>query len=92
MLGTACGVSHLDPYDRFSMALFGSLLGSVAGIWGTDFSGSGWLDAWPLFVCPAAGATITSELSRNPPKPGGFTISLMPGYGRHVSLVVALSL
>lgn len=71
MLGTAYGVSHLDPYDRFSMALFGSLLGSVAGIWGTDFSGSRWLDAWPLFVCPAAGATITSELSRNPPEPGG---------------------
>ena len=92
ILGTAYGVSHLDPYDRFSMALFGSLLGSVAGIWGTDFSGSRWLDAWPLFVCPAAGATITSELSRNPPEPRRLSIDLMPGPGGHLTMVVTLPL
>ena len=89
--GTAYGVSHLDPYDRFSRALFGSLLGSVAGIWGTKFSGSGWLDALPLLACPAIGATIASELSRNPPEPGRLSIGLMPGPGA-LSMVVTLPL
>ena len=92
LLGTAYGVSHLDPYDRFIVPLAGSLLGSVAGIWATDFSGSGWSDALPLFVCPAIGATIASEFSRSPPEPGHLSIDLMPGPGRNVSMVVTLPL
>ena len=92
ILGTAYGVSHLDPHDRFSMALFGSLLGSVAGIWASDFSGSSWSGGLPLLVCPAIGATIASELSRTPPKPGRLSIDLMPGPGGHLSMVVTLPL
>ena len=92
LLGTAYGVSHLDPYDRFLMSLIGSLGGLAVGIWATDFSGSGWSDFWPLMVCPAAGATITSELSRNPPEPGRLSIDLMPGPGGNLSMVVTLPL
>ena len=87
--GTAYGVSHLDPYDRFPMSLFGSLLGFVAGVWASDFSGSGWSDVLPLFVCPVVGATITSELSRRPPKSGGLSIGLVPRPGA-LSMVATL--
>ena len=87
--GTAYGVSHLDPYDRFTMALFGSLLGSVVGIWASDFSGSGLSGVSPLFVCPAIGATITSELSRSPPEPRRLSIGLMPGPGA-LSMIATL--
>ena len=89
MLGTAYGVSHLDPYDRFAMALFGSFLGSVVGLWASDSSGSGWSDLLPLFLCPAAGATIASEFSRSPPKSGGLSIGLIPGPGA-LSMVATL--
>lgn len=87
--GTAYGVSHLDPYDRFPMALFGSLLGSVVGLWASDLSGSGWSGILPLFVCPAISATMASELSRSPPESGGLSIGLMPRPGA-LSMVATL--
>ena len=86
--GTAYGVSHLDPYDRFPMALFGSLLGSVVGLWASDLSGP-WSGILPLFVCPAISATIASELSRSPPESGGLSIGLIPG-PRALSMVATL--
>ena len=62
-IGTAVGVSRVDPYDSYIMSLGGSVVGFIGGL-GLTSASSGML--WPfLLVCPVVGATLASEWSRS---------------------------
>ena len=85
-IGTAAGVSVVDPHDLFTISLGGSVVGLIEGVWLTSASGA----LWPsLFVSPVAFATMMSELSRSPPEARRFSIGLMPS-PRHLSMVATL--
>ena len=85
-VGTAVGVSLLDPHDRFIMALVGSLLGLGGGVILADAE-----DLWPsIFVGPAILATWMSELSRSPPKARRFSVGLVPNPKRGLSAIATL--
>ena len=85
-VGTAIGVSVVDPHDLFIMSLGGSVVGLIGGVWLTSASGA----LWPsLFVSPVAFATMMSELSRSPSEARRVSIGLMPS-PRHLSMVATL--
>ena len=66
LVGTAIGVSGVDPHDRFIASLGGSVVGLIGGI-GLTSASPGVL--WPsLLVGPVVGATLASELWRKPPQ------------------------
>ena len=86
--GTAYGVSRIDPHDRFFFPLLGSLMGLGAGIWLTANSDG---ELWPsIFVGPVILSTLTSELSRKPPKARRFSIDLVPNPKKGLSAVATL--
>lgn len=80
LIGSAIGVSSVDPDDRFLACLAGSLVGMGLGSfmlskdWPHSFRGIS-----PLFLGSLVGATIASEMSRNPPESPRFSIGLAPG-------------
>ncbi|MCE2448057.1 MAG: hypothetical protein J4F35_06630 [Candidatus Latescibacteria bacterium] len=90
-VGTAVGVSRVDPYDRFIASLGGSVVGLIGGIGLTSASPS---VLWPsLFIGPVVGATVISELWRKPPQDSqnsrvSFGLSPIPNGG--LSAVTAL--
>ena len=102
-IGTAVGVSRVDPYDSYIMSLGGSVVGFIGGL-GLTSASSGML--WPfLLVCPVVGATLASEWSRslNPsnkklpllmnlvPDPRGrVSVGLVPDPKGGLSVVAAL--
>ena len=93
-VGTALGVSLVDPRPQFAASLLGSMLGIGVGF------GLAKDNIWPLFVCPSIFATIMSELSRfdlpsvfmshNSPGVSRFSVGLMPGPKRSLSAVATL--
>ena len=60
-VGSAIGVSLVDPHDRFIHSLIGSLLGVVVAASATSDIN--------LLVFPPICATLASEMYRTPPKP-----------------------
>ena len=63
-IGTAVGVSRVDPHDFFGASLIGSVVGFAGGIGLMSASGSELL--FPsLFIGPIVGATLASEWSRS---------------------------
>ena len=87
-VGSAVGVSKVDPHDRFIMSLGGSVVGLIGSIGLTYVSGGA---LWPsLFVSPAVGATVMSELSRKPPGARRFSVDLVPNPKRGLSAVATL--
>ena len=63
-IGTAVGVSRVDPHDFFGASLVGSVVGFAGGIGLMSASGSELL--FPsLFIGPIVGATLASEWSRS---------------------------
>ena len=66
-IGTAVGVSRIDPHDLFGASLVGSVVGFTGGIWLISASESELL--FPsLFIGPVVGATLASEWSRSTKK------------------------
>ena len=86
-LGTAIGVSDIDPHDRFIASLGGSAVGLIGGIGLTSISKV----LFPsLLVGPIIGATIMSELSRKPPQARRVSVGLVPAPNRGLSAVATL--
>ena len=83
-LGVAAGVSRVDPHDRFIHALAGSGVGLLANFYipiPYQFSAFDWDVIWNWFVCPLVGATIASELGRDPTESRRFSIDVVPSPG-----------
>ena len=82
-LGTAIGVSKIDPHDRFIASLGGSVVGLIGGIGLTSISKV----LFPsLLVGPIIGATIMSERWRKPPQARRVSVGLVPeSQGRPIS-------
>ena len=96
-IGTAVGVSQVDPHDRFVPSLMGSLLGSLSGIGLASMAGSHNV----LLVCPITSVALAvwmSEGSRNrsaerafnPPEVSRFSIGLAPSPKGHLSAIAKL--
>ena len=86
-LGTAIGVSKIDPHDRFITSLGGSALGLIGGFVLTSASEV----LFPsLFVGPVIGATAMSEWSRKPPQARRVSVGLVPDPRGHLSAVATL--
>lgn len=65
-LGSAFGVSIIDPHDRFLVTLAGGLVGTMGGakVINVDFYSGSWSLVWSYVVFPLVGSTIASELYR----------------------------
>ena len=97
-VGTALGVSLVDPRPQFAASLIGSMLGIGVGFGLAEKYDNIWIS--PLFVCPSIFATIMSELSRfdqpsvfmshNSPEVSRFSVGLMPGPKGSLSAVATL--
>ena len=87
-VGSAVGVSKVDPHDRFIISLGGSVVGLIGGIGLTYVSGGA---LWPsLFVSPAVGATVMSELWGKPPEARRFSVDLIPNPKKGLSAIATL--
>ena len=86
-LGTAIGVSKVDPHDRFIASLGGSVVGLIGGIGLTSISKV----LFPsLLVGPIIGATLASELWRKPPQARRISVGLIPDSRGSLSAVATL--
>lgn len=86
-LGTAIGVSKIDPHDRFIASLGGSVVGLIGGIGLTSISKV----LFPsLLVGPIIGATLASELWRKPPQARRISVGLIPDPRGSLSAVATL--
>ena len=83
-IGVAAGVSRVDQYDRLIHSLAGSVVGFAVGFKLTGphnyLEDSRW-ETWPDYVCPLVGATIASELGRDPNESRRFSVDFVPGPG-----------
>ena len=81
-VGSAIGVSLVDPHDRFIHSLIGSLLGvGVTALAASEIN---------FLVFPPICATLASEMFRKPPEARRFSIGLVPNSTGHLSAVAAL--
>ena len=96
-VGVAIGVSRVDPHDRLTMSTMGSLAGLAANFYlpllytSSDthqFRAYDWDLIWRWFVYPLLGATVASELWRNPPEVQSLSIALKPALKGGLSPVV----
>lgn len=92
IVGLPVGMHQMDPYDRFTYSLAGSLIGGAASlavfIMVEDETAE---NLWPaLVICPLVGTTIMSEFFRKPPEARRVSISLLPGLKGRVSAVATL--
>ena len=81
--GAVVGVISVDPPDRNnnSKSLFLGLAGSSVGAmlsFAVAASRDRWFDSLSTLLCPSIGATIASELWREPPESRRFSIGLVP--------------
>ena len=91
-IGTAVGVSRVDPHDLFGASLIGSVVGLVGGIGLMSASESELLFPF-LFIGPVVGATLASEWSRslNPSdKKLPFFMNLVPDSRGRLAAVATL--
>ena len=83
-VGSAIGVSLVDPHDRFIHSLIGSLLG--VGIAASASSSSD----INFLVFPPICATLASEIFRKLPKARRFSIGLVPNSNGDLSAIATL--
>ena len=91
-IGTAVGVSRVDPHDLFGASLIGSVVGLAGGI-GLVSASESELLLPSLFIGPVVGATLASEWSRslNPSdKKLPFFMNLVPDSRGRLAAVVTL--
>ncbi len=90
LVGVPIGMNRIDPQDRFTYSLAGSLMGGAASlVLLTDEELAEKL--WPAFVIsPLVGAAIMSELFRKPLENRRVSIGLLPGPKGRVSAVATL--
>ncbi|MDE2808087.1 MAG: hypothetical protein OXN90_06670 [Gemmatimonadota bacterium] len=87
-VGTAAGVSSVDPHDRFISSLGGSVVGLIGGIGLTTVGPKAF---WPsLLIGPLAMATNWSERSRKLLEFHRFSVCLVPDTRGHLSAVATL--
>ena len=86
LVGIPIGMNRMDPHDRFTYSLAGSLIGGAASLALTDAK----YEFWPLIICPLVGATIMSEFFRKPPEDSRVSIGLLPGPKGRLSAVAIL--
>ena len=81
-VGSAIGVSLVDPHDHFIYSLIGSLLGAgVAAPTASDIN---------FLIFPPICAMLASELFRKPPETRRFSIGLVPNPKGRLSAVATL--
>ena len=86
-IGTAVGVSRMDPRGRFFPAFVGSSSGMIAGLYMTAYTPT----LWPsIFVCPIIMSTMMSEGFRAPPKNRRLSFGLAPNPQRGLSASATL--
>ena len=96
VVGTATGVSWVDPQDDFFITLAGSVLGLGLPVGAIDFisAKTGWkletLAGVSAFLGPIVGATIASEKWRKPPAAPRVSVDLLPNPKGGLSAVAAL--
>ena len=90
LVGIPVGMNQMDPHDRFTYSLAGSLIGGAASL--AIFAGEETEEKlWPtLIICPLVGAAIMSEFSRKLPENRRVSIGLLPGPEGRVSAVATL--
>ena len=98
MVGTAAGVSAVDPQDNFRITLGGSVLGESVALaftdWDilafTDWEGSANLEVVRVVLGTIVGTTIASELSRKPPAARRVSVGLVPDLKGGLSAIATL--
>ena len=102
VVGTAVGVSAVDPHDSLPIALAGSVLGGVGVPYALGYAFQDEEFIGPLlllsaFLGPIVGATIASELWRNPPAAAldlpetrHILVGLIPHHNGGLSAIVTL--
>ena len=90
LVGIPVGMNQMDPHDRFTYSLAGSLIGGAASL--AIFAGEETEEKlWPaLIICPLVGAAIMSEFSRELPENRRVSIGLLPGPKGRLSAVATL--
>ncbi len=86
VVGVPVGMNRIDPQDRFTYSLAGSLIGGAASLVLTDSKD----EFWTLIICPLVGAAIMSEFFRKPLEVRRVSIGLLPGPKGRVSAVATL--
>ena len=90
LVGIPVGMNQMDPHDRFTYSLAGSLIGGAASL--AIFAGEETEEKlWPaLIICPLVGAAIMSEFSRELPENRRVSIGLLPGPKGRLSAIATL--
>ena len=90
VVGVPVGMNRMDPQDRFTYSLAGSLIGGAASL--VIFTDEETMeDLWPaLVICPLVGAAVMSEVFRKPLENRRVSIGLLPGPKGRVSAVATL--
>ena len=86
VVGLPIGMNRMDPHDRFSYSLAGSLIGGAASLALTNSKE----EFWTLIICPLVGATIMSEFFRKPPEVRRVSIGLLSGPKGRIHAVATL--
>ena len=86
VVGLPIGMNRMDPQDRFTYSLAGSLIGGAASLALTDSKD----EFWTLIICPLVSAAIMSEFFRKPLENRRVSIGLLPGSNGRVSAVATL--
>ena len=76
-VGSAIGVTLVDPHDYYILSIVGSLAGMKASIEVLQYYKEV-PEFLPVFCGPVVGATIMSELLRNPPEARRISVGLGP--------------
>jgi len=92
LVGVPIGMNQMDPHDRFTYSLVGSLIGGAASLAVFKMAENETVEKiWPAFViCPLIGSTIMSEFSRKSPEVRRVSIGLLPGPKGRLSAVATL--
>lgn len=90
LVGVPIGMNQMDPYDRFTYSLAGSLIGGAASL--VIFTDEELAEKlWPaLVISPLVGAVIMSEFSRELPEDRRVSIGLLPGPKGRLAAVATL--
>ena len=87
LVGVPIGMNQMDPHDRFTYSLVGSLIGGAASLPLLYIEE----DLWPaLFIAPFVGAAIMSEFSRELPENRRVSIGLLPSPKGRLAAVATL--
>ncbi len=92
LVGVPIGMNRMDPHDRFTYSLAGSLMGGAASLVVFTMVGDQTAEKlWPaLVISPLVSAAIMSEFFRKPPESRRVSIGLLPGPKGQLSAVATL--